>query len=65
MRIDRLLDGGTPTFSFEFFPPKTEQGERNLEAALAELRALEPSFVSVTYGAGARRASARSSSCVG
>jgi len=52
MRIDRLLDSGTPTFSFEFFPPKTEQGERNLEAALAELRALEPSFVSVTYGAG-------------
>ena len=38
MRIDRLLDSGTPTFSFEFFPPKTEQGERNLEAALAEHR---------------------------
>jgi methylenetetrahydrofolate reductase (NADPH) len=52
MRIDELLAGGEPVFSFEFFPPKTEQGERNLYAALAELRGLEPSFVSVTYGAG-------------
>src|SRR5215469_16435131 len=52
MRIDELLAGEEPAFSFEFFPPKTEQGERNLYAALAELRTLEPSFVSVTYGAG-------------
>jgi methylenetetrahydrofolate reductase (NADPH) len=52
MRIDELLAGDEPVFSFEFFPPKTEQGEQNLYAALAELRTLEPSFVSVTYGAG-------------
>jgi len=52
MRIDELLAGNEPVFSFEFFPPKTEQGERNLYAALGELRTLEPSFVSVTYGAG-------------
>ncbi len=52
MRIDQLLAGEEPVFSFEFFPPKTEQGEQNLYAALAELRTLEPSFVSVTYGAG-------------
>src|ERR1700691_919206 len=52
MRIDELLAGPGPVFSFEFFPPKTEQGEQNLYAALAELRTLEPSFVSVTYGAG-------------
>ena len=52
MRIDEILAGGEPSFSFEFFPPKTEQGERNLGAALDELRPLEPSFVSVTYGAG-------------
>jgi methylenetetrahydrofolate reductase (NADPH) len=52
MRIDQLLTGDEPVFSFEFFPPKTEQGEQNLYAALAELRTLEPSFVSVTYGAG-------------
>jgi len=52
MRIDELLAGPDPMFSFEFFPPKTEQGEQNLYAALSELRTLEPSFVSVTYGAG-------------
>jgi methylenetetrahydrofolate reductase (NADPH) len=52
MRIDELLAGEEPVFSFEFFPPKTEQGEQNLYGALSELRALEPSFVSVTYGAG-------------
>jgi methylenetetrahydrofolate reductase (NADH) len=52
MRIDDILAGDGPVFSFEFFPPKTEQGERNLYAALGELRTLEPSFVSVTYGAG-------------
>jgi methylenetetrahydrofolate reductase (NADPH) len=52
MRIDELLGSPEPVFSFEFFPPKTEQGERNLDTALDELRELEPSFVSVTYGAG-------------
>jgi methylenetetrahydrofolate reductase (NADPH) len=52
MRIDQLLADEEPLFSFEFFPPRTEQGEQNLYAALAELRTLEPSFVSVTYGAG-------------
>ena len=39
------------TFSFEFFPPKTDEAERQLEKALAELAPLRPSFVSVTYGA--------------
>ena len=52
MRIDELLAGPGPVFSFEFFPPKTERGEQNLYRALAELGALDPSFVSVTYGAG-------------
>jgi methylenetetrahydrofolate reductase (NADPH) len=52
MRIDELLSGSGPVFSFEFFPPKTERGEQNLDAAMRELRELEPSFVSVTYGAG-------------
>jgi methylenetetrahydrofolate reductase (NADPH) len=52
MRIDQILAAGRPVFSFEFFPPKTEAGERNLYAALSELRTLDPSFVSVTYGAG-------------
>jgi methylenetetrahydrofolate reductase (NADPH) len=52
MRIDQILAGGGPVFSFEFFPPKTPLGEQNLYGALAELQTLEPSFVSVTYGAG-------------
>jgi methylenetetrahydrofolate reductase (NADPH) len=52
MRIDQILAAGGPTFSFEFFPPKTQGGEHNLYAALAELKTLDPSFVSVTYGAG-------------
>jgi methylenetetrahydrofolate reductase (NADPH) len=52
MRIDQILAAQAPVFSFEFFPPKTEVGERNLYGALAELQSLQPSFVSVTYGAG-------------
>ena len=52
MRIDERLADGSPCFSFEFFPPKTDQGERNLGRALAELSRLGPAFVSVTYGAG-------------
>jgi methylenetetrahydrofolate reductase (NADPH) len=53
MRIDeRLAGGGEPSFSFEFFPPRTDEGERNLGRALAELSRLHPTFVSVTYGAG-------------
>ena len=52
MRIDEILAARGPVFSFEFFPPKTEAGERNLYAALSDFRPLEPSFVSVTYGAG-------------
>ncbi len=51
-RIVDLLGGPEPTFSFEFFPPKTPEGEANFEQALQELAPLAPSFVSVTYGAG-------------
>ena len=52
MRIDEIIARAGPVFSFEFFPPKTPLGESNLYDALGELRALEPAFVSVTYGAG-------------
>src|SRR5437763_7463246 len=53
MRIDEILAStDEPVFSFEFFPPKTDDGERNLRAALEALRPLEPAFASVTYGAG-------------
>src|SRR3954451_11784706 len=52
MRIDeRLAADPQPSFSFEFFPPRTEDGERNLAAALDELSGMDPTFVSVTYGA--------------
>jgi methylenetetrahydrofolate reductase (NADPH) len=53
VRIDEIIARSErPVFSFEFFPPKTDEGEANLRAALAELRQLEPDFASVTYGAG-------------
>jgi len=53
MRIDeRIASDAEPSFSFEFFPPRTDEGERNLGRALAELSRLDPTFVSVTYGAG-------------
>ncbi|MBK6690466.1 MAG: methylenetetrahydrofolate reductase [NAD(P)H] [Deltaproteobacteria bacterium] len=52
MRITEILKAGYPSFSFEFFPPKTPEGEADLWAALQDLKELRPSFVSVTYGAG-------------
>jgi methylenetetrahydrofolate reductase (NADPH) len=52
MRIDQALDEVRPCFSFEFFPPKTEKGMENLWRALTELREDDPTYVSVTYGAG-------------
>jgi methylenetetrahydrofolate reductase (NADPH) len=50
-KIGDLLAAGR-TLSFEFFPPKTDEAERQLEKTIHELAALQPSFVSVTYGAG-------------
>ncbi|MGH3714250.1 MAG: methylenetetrahydrofolate reductase [NAD(P)H] [Micromonosporaceae bacterium] len=50
--IGDLIREQGPTFSFEFFPPKTPDGERLLWQAIRELEVLQPSFVSVTYGAG-------------
>src|SRR3954447_6219954 len=52
MRIERILEEHRPVFSFEFFPPKTPEGEQNLRAALEDLKDDAPSYVSVTYGAG-------------
>lgn len=46
------LFGHSPSFSFEFFPPKTQEGARSLTDTIVELQAFHPSFVSVTYGAG-------------
>ncbi|MCW2707684.1 MAG: 5,10-methylenetetrahydrofolate reductase [Frankiales bacterium] len=50
--IKDLLAAGQRTFSFEFFPARTEDGERLLWQAIRELESLRPHFVSVTYGAG-------------
>ena len=52
MRISALLQSARPLFSFEFFPPKTPQGEAALFRTLHELKPLQPAFVSITYGAG-------------
>src|SRR3954470_24575514 len=52
MRIDRILDERRPVFSFEFFPPKTDDGQATLENSLAVLKEDSPDYVSVTYGAG-------------
>jgi methylenetetrahydrofolate reductase (NADPH) len=50
--IAELLATGERLFSFEFFPPKTDDGEKQLWQAIRELEALRPAYVSVTYGAG-------------
>ena len=50
-RIADLVAQG-PTLSYEFFPPKNEQAQRDLEKALQRLAPTEPAFASVTYGAG-------------
>ncbi|MCA2976929.1 MAG: methylenetetrahydrofolate reductase [NAD(P)H], partial [Myxococcaceae bacterium] len=52
MKIRNCLNPSKPCFSFEFFPPKTPEGEKQLWDTLEDLRSLEPGFVSVTYGAG-------------
>lgn len=52
MRIDEILTTRRPSFSFEFFPPKSDEGVQALVETAAALRPLDPAYVSVTYGAG-------------
>lgn len=52
MKIRDILGKGKPTLSFEVFPPKTEDKYESVEKAAMEIAAKNPSFMSVTYGAG-------------
>lgn len=52
MHIDDIILRDRTTFSFEFFPPRTEQSLTSLRSRMDAFAALKPSFVSVTYGAG-------------
>ena len=52
MHIRDILAAHKTTFSFEFFPPKTDEAAEQLFRHIRELEGLKPSFVSVTYGAG-------------
>jgi len=52
MKIRHMLATGSPTVSFEFFPPKEDHGFVRLFETIEALRPLQPSYVSVTYGAG-------------
>ena len=52
MHIQEILQAHPTTFSFEFFPPKSDEQSESLFANIAQLQLLQPSFISVTYGAG-------------
>jgi len=52
VRIGDLIAEGGKSYSFEFFPPKDEDGERVLWQSIRDPEPLRPTFVSVTYGAG-------------
>ena len=52
MHIRDIFEQDSTTFSFEFFPPRTDAGWETLFTRISDFEALGPSFVSVTYGAG-------------
>ena len=52
MKLTEILNTGAPSLSFEVFPPKTDSAFETVERAVTEIAALNPSFMSVTYGAG-------------
>ena len=52
MHISDIMQGNSPTFSFEFFPPRTPDAADTLYQTIRDLESYTPDFVSVTYGAG-------------
>src|SRR5947208_16545306 len=52
MHITDIMRRDSPTFSFEFFPPKTPEAAEILYQAIRDLESYMPHFISVTYGAG-------------
>jgi methylenetetrahydrofolate reductase (NADPH) len=52
VQVTELLESRRPVFSFEFFPPKSDEGRRTLESTLEVLKEDSPDYVSMTYGAG-------------
>jgi methylenetetrahydrofolate reductase (NADPH) len=58
-----VADGQTPLFSFEFFPPKTDEGRENLYMRMDRMCALEPLFVDITWGAGGSTAESTMEIC--
>jgi methylenetetrahydrofolate reductase (NADPH) len=51
MKVTEAFNKAAPALSFEFFPPKTPEQEQHLFAVIGKLKAFQPDFVSVTYGA--------------
>ena len=52
MLVKNILDKNQISFSFEFFPPRTDKGWESLFETISDLEPLKPAYVSVTYGAG-------------
>lgn len=52
MKIKAILEKVRPSFSFEFFPPKNSEGFDTLFTTIEQLQSCQPSYVSVTFGAG-------------
>ncbi|HNO22834.1 MAG TPA: methylenetetrahydrofolate reductase, partial [Leptospiraceae bacterium] len=53
MKIKDIYAGSKkPVYSFEFFPPKTDEGLKKLMNTVQDMKILNPGFISVTYGAG-------------
>ena len=52
MKISQILNQEQQTFSFEFFPPKTDDGFEQLYQTIENLKSWNPGYISVTYGAG-------------